>query len=103
MLPLALLAFHNGPSLAFLGALVEALCSGLKNQGSFISRSLHFLVGRLNIVGAELGVTPPKRWGFSSSKMLLSFNLLHSIADWIYSRIAASRGPEYHWVAQGWE
>lgn len=80
---------------------MEALCSGLKSQASFISRYLHFLVSPLNIVGAVLGVMPSKQWGFSSFKMLLSFKLLHSIADWIYSGIAPSRGPEYHRAAQG--
>ena len=103
-LPLALLAFYNGPSLAFLGSLVEALCSlcsGLKNQASFISRFLYFLVSPLDIVGPVSGVTPPKHWGFSSSKVLLSVKLLQPIADCIYSRTAASRCPEYHWAVLG--
>lgn len=83
-LPLALSALHNGSSLAFPGSLVETLCSGLKSEASFISRSLYFLVGPLNIVGTVLGVIPLKLWGFSSSKVLLSIKLLQATADWIY-------------------
>lgn len=58
------------------------------------------LVGSLNIVGAYQE-TLPKLPGFSNSKVLLSVKLLQGTDDWVYSRIASSKCPEYHWGGVG--